>query len=74
MDNCHYLPFSRATAAPSGPTGASRRWGQAPGLQTPTLKGQAVTTYPALVGFLPLLFQLVLLELLEEAGRLGHMS
>lgn len=50
MDDCHYLPFSRVTAAPSGPTGASRRWGQAPGLQTPTLKGQAATTYPALLG------------------------
>lgn len=74
MDDCHYLPFSRVTAAPSGPAGPSGRWGKAPGLRAPTLKSQADMTYAASVGLLPLLFQLIQLGLLGEPGPLGHMS
>lgn len=79
MKQPHYgrlsLPaFFQGHSCPKWPNRRVKKMGQAPGLQTPTLKGQAATTYPALVGFLLLLFQLVLLELLGEVGRLGHMS
>lgn len=41
MDDHHYLPFSRVTAAPGSLAGAPGLGGQAPGLETPTLQDQA---------------------------------